>query len=189
MFYKKVRKNNRRDMIDFLQNHFRYNTMNSWNQSTSYANNVKVHRLDIPKDKIDIAYEIIYDDVNADDLYDEISNFIYDFKQDTGYDVGFNGRSSGYLVLYATAFDVKQNKLVTYPGRNIDMCADFEDKSEWDMTALKSRVELVSKFDKLCDDIRDVFLQYLDEYEIVEEEIQVTKTIKTLERKGGIENG
>ena len=35
----------RTDMIDFLQNHFRYDTMNSWNQATSYACNLKIHKL------------------------------------------------------------------------------------------------------------------------------------------------
>lgn len=41
-FYeKKVNTKDRKEMIAFLKNHFRYDTMNSWNRSTSYANNVK----------------------------------------------------------------------------------------------------------------------------------------------------
>lgn len=43
-----------------------------------------------------------------------------------------------------------------YLGRSIDQNEDFEDWSDED---LKERVELVCKFDRLCDDIREQFLQ------------------------------
>jgi len=42
MFYKQVDKRYRETMRKFLRKHFRYNTMNSWNRSTSYANNIKL---------------------------------------------------------------------------------------------------------------------------------------------------
>lgn len=45
----------RKEMVNYLKNHFRYNTANSWNQSTSYARNVKVYNLDLPKDLLDRA--------------------------------------------------------------------------------------------------------------------------------------
>jgi len=48
-FYKKVDIRKPKDMIDYLKNHFRYNTMNSWNRSTSYANNLKIYKV-IPKE-------------------------------------------------------------------------------------------------------------------------------------------
>ena len=44
-FYTPVDLRSRADMTGFLKNHFRYHTMNSWNQSTSYACNLKIHRL------------------------------------------------------------------------------------------------------------------------------------------------
>ena len=43
MFYEqKVDRRSREQMVEFLAGHFRYNTMNSWNRGTSYANRVKV---------------------------------------------------------------------------------------------------------------------------------------------------
>lgn len=35
----------RREMTDYLRNHFRYSTMNSWNHATSYACNLKIYGL------------------------------------------------------------------------------------------------------------------------------------------------
>ncbi len=51
MFYKQVDKRYRETMVGkFLRKHFRYNNMNSWNRSTSYANCIKLHHVDKPKD-------------------------------------------------------------------------------------------------------------------------------------------
>ena len=47
MFSVKVDMRSRKAMTEFLENHFRYSTMNSWNGSTSYANNVKYYNLDL----------------------------------------------------------------------------------------------------------------------------------------------
>ena len=46
-FNQKVDLRNRKEMINFLTTHFRYYTNNSWNLSTSYANNVKIYNLDL----------------------------------------------------------------------------------------------------------------------------------------------
>lgn len=98
MFYKKVDKKSREEMISFLRNHYRYYTANSWNKSTSYAHNVKLHRLNIPKHLNDIAYELIL----LDEVYDDIRMIMDDFAQQYNYQyqMGFNGRSGGYIVLY-----------------------------------------------------------------------------------------
>jgi hypothetical protein len=88
----------REEMIEFLSKHFRYNTMNSWNRSTSYAKNVKLHRLGLTREQENRAYEII----QANGAYDKINGIIMAFgvTNDYRYQIGFNGRSSGYLVLY-----------------------------------------------------------------------------------------
>jgi hypothetical protein len=88
----------REEMIEFLSKHFRYNTMNSWNRSTSYARNVKIHILGLTREQENRAYEII----QADGAYDKINGIIRDFgiTNDYRYQIGFNGRSGGYLVLY-----------------------------------------------------------------------------------------
>ena len=40
-FSKKVDLGSRKEMVEFLTSHFRYNAMNSWNNSTSYAHSVE----------------------------------------------------------------------------------------------------------------------------------------------------
>ena len=50
MYHKQIDKRYKETLIKFLKNHFRYNTMNSWNRSTSYANNIKLHNIDKPDD-------------------------------------------------------------------------------------------------------------------------------------------
>ena len=97
-FFKDVNMDSRKDMIAFLQNHFRYHLMNSWNKTTSYANNIKIQNLCIPETTKNAFYSML----SVDDVYDintpVLSEFMY--KYDGRYQIGRNGRSGGYLVLY-----------------------------------------------------------------------------------------
>lgn len=85
-------------MTEFLRNHFRYSTMNSWNLSTSYANNLKVDRLGLSNE---IMMKLL-DMLDVDGFYDNINDLIAEFgaAHDYLWQAGFNGRSGGYLVLY-----------------------------------------------------------------------------------------
>lgn len=85
-------------MTAFLANHFRYDTMNSWNRATSYAHNVKVHKLGFSNIENNNLYELM----DSEGFYDEINDLIHDFDRthNWAYQAGFNGRSGGYLVLY-----------------------------------------------------------------------------------------
>ena len=96
-FYKKVDKRSRLNMTWFLIEHFRYDTMNSWNLSTSWANNMKVDRC-IPREFQDKVFEML----EISDFYDEINELISDYNRNNNfeYQAGFNGRSGGYLVMY-----------------------------------------------------------------------------------------
>lgn len=175
MYAKKIDMRSRKAMTEFLENHFRYYTMNSWNRSTSYANCVKYHKLNLNKEQQDKFFEML--DMEYNDFYEiYVPNLIADFKRETGYDAGFNGRSGGYLVMYDTEWD--GDRLRTYPGRSIDQDEDF---SEWSLSELKERVRLVQRFDKLCDDIRGELVWFLDNHNVVEEEYTVTKTRKVFE--------
>ena len=99
MFSQKVDMRNRKKMIDFLTEHFRYNTMNSWNRSTSYANNVKYYNLDLTKEQQDKFFDLLDSDCN--DFYECYADPLIDgFREDTGFTAAFNGRSGGYLVMY-----------------------------------------------------------------------------------------
>jgi len=88
-------------MIAFLAEHFRYDTMNSCNRATSYARNVKLNRLTFPSNEVrDRAYDLL----QVDDTFDVcgVNELIREFDAAHGYEwqIGFNGRSGGYMVLY-----------------------------------------------------------------------------------------
>lgn len=92
-------KMNKRDMINFLYSHFRYNTMNSWNDSTSYAKNIKLHHISFPSQEIkDRAWDLL----NVEETFDGFNDILRDFAEKYKYEwqIGTNGRSGGYLVLY-----------------------------------------------------------------------------------------
>ena len=107
-FYHKVDRRSRKAMTDFLENHFLYSTMRNWNNSTSYANNVKIWNLGLTHEQEMKLYEII----DCDGAYDEINDRIWDFgyEHDWQWQVGFNGRSGGYLVLYKGGWKQDEHK-------------------------------------------------------------------------------
>lgn len=182
MFESKVDMRSRKEMTNFLLNHFRYDTMNSWNRATSYANNVKLYNLKIPKELEDKAWDLICGDVDTSELQFDIHYCIEEFREMTGYDAGFNGRSGGYIVMYDTDWDYSGEKPVlrTYPGRSIDDY-DEEDFAEYDMDWLRERVKLVQRFDEMCNNIFKTFMYYLENFDVVEEEYTVTKTRRVLQ--------
>lgn len=96
-FQKNVNRSSRKAMANFLQSHFRYDTMRSWNGLTSYANNIKIHHLGLSRQQFDKALEIL-----DTDFWDEINGPISDFTHDQGYrhTICTNGSSGGYLVLH-----------------------------------------------------------------------------------------
>lgn len=58
-FCKPVDLRSRKEMTDFLQRHFRYPTMNSWNRATSYACNLKIHRLGLETEIESKLYDML----------------------------------------------------------------------------------------------------------------------------------
>ncbi|WP_136078066.1 hypothetical protein [Pontiella desulfatans] len=73
-------------------------------------------------------------------------------------------------------------KIITWPGRSVDQGEDF---SQWYMSDLRKRVRLVCSFDRLCDDVVDIFVGFCRDYEMVETEVLVPTTIKTLQPTTG----
>ena len=57
-FYQKIDLRSKKQMVEFLTNHFRYDTMSNWNASTSYANKMKVWDV-IPSELQDKVKEIL----------------------------------------------------------------------------------------------------------------------------------
>ncbi|RRJ54661.1 hypothetical protein EHV15_34250 [Paenibacillus oralis] len=96
-FCQKVDLRSRAAMVQFLTSHFRYNTMNSWNNSTSYANNVKVNRI-IPREHQDQAYNLLEQEAVFHHIHVLFSEWAEQYHY--RWHAGFNGRSGGYIVLY-----------------------------------------------------------------------------------------
>lgn len=161
-------------MINFLENHFRYNTMSSWNNSTSYANSMKIHKFNFP----DNAYEVL----QQGQVFDGINELIRDWdeEQDQYYQAGFNGRAGGYLVMYQGGKDPQIKKRFTRPGKGVDQGEDF---TAWSDEELKDRCQLVQSFDKLCDAIVAAFRYVCEHYAVEDVEIMVPKTVQVLEEK------
>lgn len=93
-----VDKRSKQAMVDFLKDHFRYPTMNSWNNATSYACNMKIYNLGLDRDVQDKIYQML----DVDEFHDQMGDLLRDFGYDHGYlwQAGMNGRGGGYLVLY-----------------------------------------------------------------------------------------
>jgi len=72
-------------------------------------------------------------------------------------------------------------QVFTWPGKDVDMCEDFEG---WTLSELRERVELVQDFDKLSNEIFAHYVDICKNYRITEEEVLVPKTIKVLEPVG-----
>lgn len=176
MFRKDINFNDRQEMINYLTNHFRYYTMNSWNRMTSYAQNIKLHNLNIPQELSNKAYDFISCD-STDEYCWDVNDLINEFTAETGYSAGFNGRSGGYIVMYDTELNDRLERRVL--SRGID---EYEDFGEWETEDLIKRTTLVQRFDKLCDDIRDLFLDYVARCEIKDIEVihKETKRIAVL---------
>jgi hypothetical protein len=176
MYTKKVNTRSKAVMIEFLVNHFRYATMNHWNNCTSYAHNMKIHNLPVSKEIRDSLYELLDCQGAFLPINDRIADF--DAAHKYGWQAGFNGRSGGYLVLYQGSLE--DRKVVCYSGKSTDQDEDF---SEWSVDDLRDRVKLVQEFDKLADDIVAEVINLATNYVVGEEVYTAQKTRKVLKEK------
>lgn len=98
LFSRRVDKRSREDMTAYLSGHFRYDTMNSWNRSTSYACNMKIYNLGLDRE----TENKLWDLSQVPEFYDRLNELVEDFGRQHNYlwQAGWNGRSGGYLVLY-----------------------------------------------------------------------------------------
>ncbi len=89
-------------MRAYLRDHPRYRTMNSWNLSKSYSRCIKLDEITFPdKTTESTAYDMIGADTGW--WYDSgIKGEIREFARrwNYAYQLGTNGRSGGYLVIY-----------------------------------------------------------------------------------------
>lgn len=169
MFYKTgIDITNDKQMFNFLKNHSEYWTMNSWNRLESVANNVKLYNLNLSGD-----WSVALSLLEAGE-YDTIAMMIMDWERENpGYEVQFNGRCGGYLVLTG-----KDSNRHVFPDDIIDndtyedykeYCRDYIGSVKMNRQTLVYYTKLVQSFDRLCDNLR----AYCDElsrqsFEIIE---------------------
>ena len=198
----------RKAMIEFLKNHFRYNTMNSWNAATSYAVKVKIHDF-VPREFMDKAYDLI----QVPETYYPINEILHEWDRGQGfqYQTGFNGRSGGYIVMYlggkkpseykrvcqncrqknyradsttcgrcgsTNMHDYNGEVVFTLPGRSIDQRESFE---EWTTEDIRDRYRLVRSFDQMVERAKKEFINLCRDFQVREKTVMVEKKIKVLE--------
>lgn len=98
-------------MVSYLLNHYRYDTMNSWNRATSYAQNVKLNRLSgLTREQADKCFDAL----QVEDSFDDVNYLISEFtdRWDGQWTIGFNGRSGGYMVLYRSERKQSEHKSI-----------------------------------------------------------------------------
>jgi len=170
MFYEKVNLRSKKAMVDFLRGHFRYYTMNSWNRSTSYANCIKVHEVSHNTKRVD--NETLFGMLCCDTWNTIMTKILSGFDAEHSYEwqIGTNGRSDGYLVLYRG-----RSPKGCYPGRAVDQDEDF---SLWNTDNLKLRVKLVQSFDRTCDEVVETYLELCRTHKVETQEIIVPKLVQ-----------
>lgn len=174
MFYKTgIDITNDKQMFNFLKGHFEYPTMNSWNRLYSIANNVKLYRLSLSGNWA-TALNLL-----EAGRYEDINFMIQEWERaHNGFEVYFNGRSNGYLILKGT--DSNEGVLPEYISESADYeeykryCKEFFGSVRENRDELVFYTKLVQDFDKLCDEIRS----YCDElsklsFEVIEMEKSV----------------
>ena len=169
MFYKTgVDITNDKQMFNFLKNHFEYWTMNSWNFPKSIANNVKLYNLNLTGD-----WSAALSLLEAGE-YDTLSWMVHDWEEaHRGYEVTFNGRCGGYLVLTAKGSNEHVLPQAIYEHDTYedykDYCREYYGSVKANRWELVEYTRLVQSFDRLCDQLRD-FCDELSKqsFEIVE---------------------
>lgn len=162
-----------KSMFNFINEHFQYWTMNSWNKLKSIANDVKLYNLGLNGDW-GTALNFLVDESDCGGLQSEIGYMIREWeKLHPGYALGFNGRSDGYLVIYNKDLEGRVNFRSILP----DHLEGFDTYEEWKesikepwygsrdavgnyISELREYTELIRSFDRLCDDIRDFVNEY-----------------------------
>lgn len=170
MYFKEINLDNDKEVLDFLKNHKKCSLMNTWNMLYGYSNNIKIYNLDVTDEEKEKLYDLLDLDEPSFNIQMQFDMLNEEFNAKyPGYYVIVNGRSGGYLVLSSDNVRSYQNEVV-HP----------EDLSKYERREL---AEIVTDFDKFCDDYIAGILAIINDSEIVEEEVTYTKKIRVLRPK------
>jgi len=160
-----------KEMREFLKNHKRYWTMNSWNRLHSFATNVKLHKINAPNE----AYHFL----ECKEAFDDVNFLIDDFRErNDGYCIIQNGRSGGYLVLCKcdrteNGYRVHFNMI----GDDIDSLTSHE---------VRELFHLVNDFDNTTKACCDSFLEFVKNHTLEERTILVPQKIQVAIEKSSV---
>ncbi len=164
-----------KQMFEFLKNHFEYPIMNSWNRLYSIANNVKLYNLELSGDWYNTL--CLLENGEYENLNWLIQEWLYEHP---GYEIFFNGRSGGYLILKEKGSNghVLPDSILnndTYEEYK-DYCKEYYGSVRANRDELVQYTTLICEFDRLCDELRD----YCDKlstlkFEVIEMEKSVER--------------
>ena len=108
----------RQTMLDFINSHFYYYTMNSWNGLRSIAANVKIHNL---KSLTREEKNALYDLIGVDGFYDDINIIVEDWQyemQSNGYKITKEQyyEGTGWVYPADDNFEERINKILSLDG-------------------------------------------------------------------------
>ncbi len=188
-FYTGAKEKTIEEKYQFIKNHFQYFTMNSWNQTKSIANNVKIYNLGLTSEQQNGFFEIM--DIDPDFISYNLEFYIEEFQKISGVDIFFNGRSAGYIVLDLEKTDREEIEIIT----NYNTYKEYKKESnEFSggcfyqyLPANYSRKDDIEKlyiqikaFDKFCDILRNELIYILNNYSVSEHVETYTKLEKDI---------
>ena len=169
-YFKDIDLNNDEAVLKFLKGHDVYIINGDIIPYTCYSNNIKIYNLDVTNEEKEKLYDLLNLDESSFDIQMQFDMLNEEFNaKHPGYYIIVNGRSGGYLVLSSDNARSYQNEVV-HP----------EDLSKYERREL---AEIVTDFDKFCDDYIAGILAIINDSEIVEEEVTYTKKIRVLRPK------
>jgi hypothetical protein len=174
-------------MIKFITGFEKYPTMNSWNHSNGYSYNVKIHNLPLTKDEREAAYTML----NTDEFYENINEVVDEWgnemkkygthsnpvdkrdvkEEEPNFTAGFNGRSSGHLVLYR------------WNGHNYagsGWSYDEDEFKEMSIDEVKYIYDILKEFEALYNQLIGCVKSLVRDYKVEDETYTIEKTRKVL---------
>lgn len=178
--------------FEYIKDHFTYDIMNSWNNLESIANNVKIFNLKLTREQENRFFELV--NIDEEYIYDTLNYDIELFKDLGDFNIFYNGRNGGYLVIVPDfkLYNKNMNILDLFFSDNIYEYNTFKEyKKEsldssygYDNTDFNDKLEecyfLLKAFDKLCDILRADLIYILNNAKIEEEKILEEHIEKTI---------
>ena len=179
--------------FEYINEHFTYFTMNSWNRTTSIANNIKAWSLPLSREQRDKLFDILADENLSNHFYADINHTIREYiaKEKAEYnniDVYFNGKSGGYLVLTpANSIRNITNELIAdfddyeQALQYLKDCGSTHKEAQEELkAAILNDFEVVKSFDIFCDELLNQTVYILDNAKIESNEYYKKEVQKTL---------